>query len=74
MDKVFTETAVQAGPLVPGDCVKELLQRHLAEVDVLSKITANEKDRLQQKLNDRLAQEEKKRQKVSVSDEEEFQV
>ena len=74
MDKVFMETAIQAGPVVPGDGVKELLQLHLAEVDILSKIRANEKYRLQQKLNDKLARKEKQRKKVSVSDEEEFQV
>ena len=74
IDKVFMETALQAGPLVSRDGVKELLQRHLAEVDVLSKIRASEKDRLQQKLKDKLAQKERQRQKMSVSDEEELQV
>ena len=74
IDKVFMETALQTGPLVSGDGVKELLQRHLAEVDVLSKIRASEKDRLEQKLKDTLAQKERQRQKMSVSDEEELQV
>ena len=68
------ETAAQAGPLVSKDGVKELLQRHLAEVDVLGKVRASEKDRLQQKLKDKLIQKERQRQKLSASDEEELQV
>ena len=68
------ETALQAGPIVSENGVKELLQRHLAEVDVLSKIRASEKDRLQQKLKDKLAMKERQRQKMSVSDEDELQV
>ena len=59
MDKVFMETAVQSRSLVAGDGVKELLERHLAEVDVLSKLRANEKNRLQQKLKEKLAQRDR---------------
>ena len=65
---------MQSRPLVSGDGVKELLERHLAEVDVLSKLRASEKDRLQQKLKEKLAQRDRQKNIDSEDVEDDLQV
>ena len=68
-DKLFTERAVQVcreRPLAGGEGVKELLQRHLAETDILNMIRASDRDRLQHRLRQKLAQTD--RQTKSTAD------